>query len=177
MFFWLGWSPMECSQLLQTRLRNVEFLLDVKVLSGPDGFIFPVNCTEGFRLRLSLVLSVTMASLPCMVCVGICRPCSRSEEHNLASWRWFFWGNQVDQPTTRAGYDIGFVFPPAGVVVLVGLVGEVNYRKLIPTSVQGGAGAKDWKCLAIVMQKFEVKPHGFDVPGNQCTADTRLLDI
>lgn len=53
---------MECSQLLQTRLRNVEFA-DVKVLSGPDGFIFPVNCTEGFRLRLSLILSVTMVSL------------------------------------------------------------------------------------------------------------------
>ena len=48
----------------------------------------------------------------------------------------------MDQPTSRAGYDIGFVFPPAGVVVLVGLVGEGNW-KLIATSVQGGAGEKD----------------------------------
>ena len=52
----------------------------------------------------------------------------------------------MDQPTSRAGYDIGFVFPPAGVVVLVGLVGEGNW-KLIATSVQGGAGGKDLSTL------------------------------
>eukprot|EP00434_Breviolum_minutum_P006553 symbB.v1.2.005782.t2/scaffold289.1/size287290/27 len=69
------------TQFAREQVPNVEIFLPeqrrhgIAVLSGPDGFIFPVNCTEGFRLRLS---------------------------------------NQVDQPTTRAGYDIGFVFPPAG---------------------------------------------------------------
>jgi len=60
---------------VQSTILNQADVGNELVLSGPDGFIFPVNCTEGFRLRLS---------------------------------------NQVDQPTTRAGYDIGFVFPPAG---------------------------------------------------------------
>lgn len=38
----------------------LSLLAFAQVLSGPDGFIFPVNCTDGFRLRLSLYLRDTM---------------------------------------------------------------------------------------------------------------------
>lgn len=60
---------------VQSTILNQADIGNELVLSGPDGFIFPVNCTDGFRLRLS---------------------------------------NQVEQPTSNRGYDVGFVFPPEG---------------------------------------------------------------